>query len=148
MPYAIRLTGQTLPGVATPEAAARLAALFKLPAEKAAALLSGQPITIKTGLDEATAEKYLAALAKAGVAATRLSDEHPPTTDTPSPQAAAPDWSIAPVGVILSETREVSPPVVDLSGLSLAEPGVILAEPTAIPEPQIDISGLKVVTDD
>lgn len=148
MPYAIRLTGQTLPGVATPEAAARLAALFKLPAEKAAALLSGQPITIKTGLDEATAEKYLTALAKAGVAATRLSDEHPPTTDTPSPQAAAPDWSIAPVGVILSETREVSPPVVDLSGLSLAEPGVILAAPTAIPEPQIDISGLKVVADD
>ncbi|AUM12758.1 NINE protein [Ketobacter alkanivorans] len=64
--YNIVLTGHIQPGQDATAVAAKLAALMKLPPEKAQALLQGNASKVKTELDEATARRYLAALENTG----------------------------------------------------------------------------------
>jgi len=118
--YNIVLTGHTLSGHDATAVAAKLAALMKLPPEKAQALLKGNASKVKAGLDETAARRYQAALENTGaevrmdeqVAATQplelepAAPEHPPahrpTSDaadnppTPTPYAAPADGHLHP----------------------------------------------------
>ncbi|AHK77912.1 hypothetical protein M911_00380 [Ectothiorhodospira haloalkaliphila] len=165
--YLVAVTGQLVEGVDPATAQANLARLFRIPEARAAAMLSGKPVVIKKGVDEATARRYQASLREAGVLA-RLMACAPESGDSPvagaepestppassgdpsespnSPVAqaepAGPDWTLAPVGTDLSD-REAPPPLeVDLSELTLAEPGVTLGTPRDHPPLKVDTSDL------
>jgi len=153
--YRVLLTGTLASGADADLARAELARLFKLSGEKVEALLADAPVVIKKGLDEATANKYQAALHKAGwLSEVRLWETpggEAAASDTPGPAAPAPEEtgptplqaSLAPVGSLMADPREVPPLEVDLSEFSLAEPGARIGETREVSAPQVDLSGLS-----
>jgi hypothetical protein len=95
--YHVRLTGELMGGADAAQVAANLARLFKMPEEKAALLVSGQPRVVKKDADEATARKFQVALRQAGarcellpVGGETASAAPPPTATSPAPTAATP----------------------------------------------------------
>lgn len=151
------------------EVKSRLQQLFKADTARIDALFSGRPVPLKRNLDEATAVKYKAVLAKAGAEVAMA----PAASDKPSAPAASRGLSLAPVGSPLLRPRERNeppPPVaVDISALSLkpaegnllevserqatavaqvtvpdfdlAEVGAVLADPSARPAlPEVDFA--------
>jgi hypothetical protein len=66
--YRVILEGTTLPGFDPAVARTRLASLVKKDEDVAGQLLSGQPRTIKSSVDQATGIRYVNALTKIGVA--------------------------------------------------------------------------------
>ena len=64
--FHVVLTGEVEPDQDPTAVAARLAALMKLSAEQARALVQGRANRVKADVDSATAERYQAALAKTG----------------------------------------------------------------------------------
>jgi hypothetical protein len=165
--YQVTLIGTPIPGVPEAQARAGLARLFKLSDERVDALLADTPAVIKKGLDEVTARKYRAALQQAGwlaeigrpatgatppatptPAAAPSPVGAPATPDTPRPSAdAGPEpieASLAPVGSLMADPREVPPLEVDLAGITLAEPGAQIGEPPRDVAPlQVDLTGLS-----
>ncbi len=65
--YDVYYLGGLKPGVVEGEAAAKLAALFKLPLEKAEKLIRAKPRVMKSNLSKEKADKYLAALNRLGL---------------------------------------------------------------------------------
>jgi hypothetical protein len=66
--FRVVIEGRVLQGFAPDEVRRRLAALTGRSEEVAAKLLSGRPTTVKRGIDEATASRYVETLKKIGVA--------------------------------------------------------------------------------
>jgi hypothetical protein len=66
--HSIVIEGTTLPGVDLATAVRDLAKLTRTTEEAATQLLGGKPRTVKSGLDAATAERYVTALRNIGVA--------------------------------------------------------------------------------
>jgi hypothetical protein len=131
----------------------RLAELFKITPEKAAALLGQRRVVIKRGLNGMAAAKYLHAIRQAGAIAQAVDTASAEAARPPaeartqaSPPAPAPEapvsLTLAEVGVTLVEPEQVEEPSIDTSGLSIAEPGARLTELGDIEEPAIDLSGL------
>ncbi|MCY1279869.1 hypothetical protein D9M68_521180 [compost metagenome] len=171
--YEIAFSGQLVPGADPELVRANLAKLFQADAQRIAVLFSGRRIVIKNSLDGATAEKYRAAMERAGaraeVAAMAVEIEEvelaPPPTAEPAPAAApgrlqvaprdeymaafsdvdAPDFGIAPLGADLQDApAEPVPPQVDLSQFSLAPAGSDMGQAKAAqPAPPPDTSHLK-----
>ncbi|MCG5536010.1 hypothetical protein [Ectothiorhodospira mobilis] len=154
--YQVILTGDTVAGADPSGVRTRLAALFRIPEEKAEALLGGRPVVVKKGLDAATAERYRARLEQAGavaqVAAQPPEESAAPGdasgqeegTDRagPGPEAGA-GLTLAPPGSDLSDPEPAPPLQVDLSGLTLAEPGARIGEPREVPPLQVDTGELE-----
>lgn len=165
--YLVAVTGQLVDGVDPATAQANLVRLFRISEARAAAMLSGKPVVIKKGVDEATARRYQTSLREAGVLARLMacapeSGQSPtggvhatpvaPASDTdpvepstpPGPQAEASEeaWTLAPVGADLSDRDEPPSLEVDLSELTLAEPGVTLGTPRDDPPLKVDTSDL------
>lgn len=67
--YEIAFAGELAPGAVPEQVKANLAKLFQADAQRIEALFSGRRIVIKTDLDQATAEKYRALMARAGAVA-------------------------------------------------------------------------------
>jgi hypothetical protein len=65
--YRLVFRGKFLPGISPDEAIANLAGLFQVSAERIEALLANLPATIKRKLDVDAGNRYLEALAEAGV---------------------------------------------------------------------------------
>jgi len=65
--YDVYYLGRLKPGVVEEEAAAKLAALFKLPLEKAEKLIRAKPRVMKSNLSKEKADKYFAALDRLGL---------------------------------------------------------------------------------
>lgn len=96
--YTILFTGEILPGFSVDTVKANLAALFKSDSSKIEALFSGQPVPLKRNLPDAEADKYVAALQRAGAQASKqreamhlelvATNEHP-ADDEPQPGLAA-----------------------------------------------------------
>lgn len=151
--FDIIFRGDIVLGHQLAEVKLRLQQLFKADAAKVDALFTGRPVPLKRKLDEATANKYRAALLKAGAQvaicpsnnnttatvsksvgqsfakATPLVMPAPPLTNTLSTTSA--HWSIAPAGSDLLPANQrppvASPVVVDVTGLSLrAQDGNLL----------------------
>jgi uncharacterized protein (TIGR00266 family) len=64
--FKVQLNGQLAAGVDLATATANFAQLFKISAEKAQQMLASFPVTVKNNVDEATAQKFKAAIEKAG----------------------------------------------------------------------------------
>ena len=99
------LIGQPLAAVKV-----RMGQLFKLPPEQVDKLFTGKAVVLKRGLDQATAGKYKAAIAKAGaqvtIVATKGGDERAQRTRR---------LSLAPLGALLSpRSRGASANVKDI----------------------------------
>lgn len=67
--YEIAFSGQLVPGAPLEQVKANLARLFQADEQRIAMLFSGRRMVIKTGLDEAGAEKYRVTLERAGALA-------------------------------------------------------------------------------
>src|SRR5690606_6912628 len=67
--YEIAFSGQLVPGAAPDQVKANLARLFQADERRIALLFSGRRMVIKTGLDQAAAEKYRLTLERAGAIA-------------------------------------------------------------------------------
>ncbi|MFN2348780.1 MAG: hypothetical protein ABR558_04280 [Thioalkalivibrio sp.] len=148
--YRVLLTGNLASGADADQARAELARLFKLSGEKVEAMLADAPVVIKKGLDEATANKYQTALHKAGWLSEVRLWETPGGDTAPTETSAAADAgptaleaSLAPIGSLLADPREVPPLEVDLSEFSLAEPGARIGEIREVSAPKVDLSGLS-----
>lgn len=64
--YDIIFRGEIIAGHTIADVKLRLMSLFKTDSQKIEAIFSGKPITLKRNLDQASANKYLAVLTKAG----------------------------------------------------------------------------------
>ncbi|MEJ2574395.1 MAG: hypothetical protein P8164_12530 [Gammaproteobacteria bacterium] len=143
--YQIVVAGELVDGTNLPEVKAKLAALFKTPAERLDPLFSGKRVVIKKGLAADIAGKYVAAVRSAGLQcrAEEIVAEGEAQQPSPGPTAAAPGISLAPVGVTIIEPPAVTVPKFDVSAYSMAPAGETLIEPPAIPALDIDISALN-----
>lgn len=161
--FAVTFSGQLVDGANAEQVKANFAQLFKVDVAKVAPMFSGKPVTIKKGIDEATAKKYQQALLKAG-AICQVVVLEPAATATPSPAvtpqataaaanpaAAASDSTsgagltatLAEPGVLLKEPEQVSPLQVETSHLSLGAVGETIIEPEPVPEFQANLDGLS-----
>lgn len=142
---------------------ANLAKLFKTEPAKVEHLFSGQRVSIKKGVDAATARQYQTALGRAGalaeiVAARALAPtaapaavsavarakaggpaETPPAARRETPPIA-PDYTVAEPGAMLVEARPVPPAQIDTAHLSLADVGADLVEHRPVAAPDYDLS--------
>lgn len=64
--FKVQLNGQLAAGVDLATATVNFAQLFKISAEKAQQMLASFPVTVKNNVDETTAQKFKAAIEKAG----------------------------------------------------------------------------------
>ena len=139
--YQIVVTGELVDGAYLPEVKVKLAALFKMPAEKLDPLFSGKRVVIKKGLEAEAAGKYVAAVRAAGLicGAEESVAEAAQASEPPRESGV----SLAPVGVTLIDPPPVATPEIDVSTYSLASVGEVLVEPPEILEADIDISALS-----
>lgn len=72
--YSIMFAGEVLPDFTLDTVKANLASLFKIDLDKIEALFSGQPVPLKRNLESAEADKYLAALQRAGAKVSKQSE--------------------------------------------------------------------------
>lgn len=84
--FKIITEGKLLSGHNLPNVQLTIARLFKQPVEKILPLLSGNPVTIKTGLNHAQALQYLEAMEKAGLQAKMIPLSAPQQPDLPAPK--------------------------------------------------------------
>lgn len=85
--HKVILSGNALPGFDLSETKQRFAATFKLPPETVARYFQGKPVVIKSNIDRPTAERYCAAIEKAGGACSIVSMEE--TTQQPPAEPRA-----------------------------------------------------------
>jgi len=148
--YDVIFIGTLQAGADPAQVRENMARLFKTEPARIEHLFSGQPVTIKKGVDAATGRQYVDALAKAGALADLAelieappapASLLPPASDVKaSPAPATPRG--APVTVPPAIAARSAPP--QAPGYSVAEPGVILVE-VATPSPvRIDTAHLSV----
>ena len=144
----------------------RLQAMLKASDAQMDVMFSGQPVTLKKAVDEATAERYLDAFTKAGaklelaqVAAPAAQNKQPaaalkePVAASTRESSTTPESSsafgLAEVGADLISATERPPEVeasVTTSHLTLASPGTTLADsesPESMTPAPVDISHLQ-----
>ena len=152
--FAVVFKGELINGADPAQVRANLAKLFKADAERIEAMFTGKPVVIKKGVDEDTANNYVAVLAKAGASAKvvemRAKTENappqaavekpavPPESTTAKPAATADQ--AAPSAPSPDEQSTQAPP--QPLDTSMAEPGVILVEPEHVEAPNIDTAHL------
>ena len=161
--YKLVFSGRIAEGMAAADVVVGLARLLKTEPAKIAPMFSGQTVVLRKGLDEATAQQYLAALAKVGALAERVPmvDVVPPPVRPAAPlppalapvapaiaRAAAgapvaPALDLAPVGATLLEVVAVNPPAIDTSHLSVLAPGPLLLDTEIVAAPFFDLSELS-----
>jgi hypothetical protein len=135
--YAIVFKGEILDGADSAAVQQKIGAMFKADAAKLAALFSGKPIAIKKNVDEATANKFIAAFAKAGAKAYVKNMAAPAPapqqeTITAAPTSSGDEVSYNPDAD--ASLREAPQTVVNLQagsleGLSMSEPTEFLVDP-------------------
>jgi hypothetical protein len=134
--------GDIVVGHTLPEVKQRFGQLFKISAAQVDKLFTGKPVVLKRDLDRSTAEKYQAAISKAG-AQVQIIDPGAKATRTVR-------LSLAPAGSPVlppSHRAKVEPAVVDTSHLSLrAQQGNLVdANELEQPEPlNLDIANWEV----
>lgn len=151
--YEIAFSGQLVPGAPLEQVKANLARLFQADEQRIAMLFSGRRMVIKTGLDEAGAEKYRVTLERAGaVAEVRSLDVEvekvelapPPEPRQPSVASApAPASPSAPSGAKVVPRDEYMAAFADVEApdFGIAPVGVDLQdEKPETPAPAVDLS--------
>jgi len=125
--FDVFLTGQLAGDKALADVINNLAALFKIPQERASALLSQAPVVVKGSIDSATCEKYRAAIERTGA---RCRIEPVPHLEL--------DVDILPVAtpkpIAASKTAPAPAPVVVQTPLPNSQ------KPTVAPTPAVQLS--------
>ncbi len=169
--YEIAFSGQLVPGAAPDQVKANLARLFQADERRIALLFSGRRMVIKTGLDQAAAEKYRLTLERAGaIAEVRDLDAElveeielapppgtapqaapaaaPATAPTPAQTASLASGSSAAVGELDVQPRDAYMAAfssVKAPAFGIAPVGADLQDAKPEPEaPKLDLSGLSV----
>lgn len=152
--FEVVFSGKLVEGAAPEKVKANVAALFKVEVAKVERLFSGAAVSIKKGIDEATAKKYQMALHRAG-AITRVVNRAAVASDATAKQAPAPAEtqakpaspaatpSAADSGLQKSVVKQAPAGVGELGTATIDAPGTVLVEHQDIPEPHIDTSGLQ-----
>lgn len=146
--YEIAFSGQLVPGAPLDQVKANLARLFQADEQRIAMLFSGRRMVIKTGLDEAGAEKYRITLERAGaVAEVRALDveveevELAPPPEPQRPAAVAPAASPAGAKVIPRDEYMAAFVDVEAPDFGIAPVGVDLQDEKPDPQaPALDLS--------
>jgi hypothetical protein len=152
--YDIVFNGELLPGFAPAQVADNLGRLFKATPETVARLLGGGSHVLKRGADADTAQKYAAAMQRAGARAQLRPVADAPGTEAPAPATApsppAPAVSapvpapaevslaLAPAGgelLAAHERRVVEPVVVETRHIKLVSTFMAPPEPERAPPP-------------
>jgi len=167
--FQILVNGTLAEGAQIDQVKQNIASLFKTSLDKVEPMFSGRKMSVKKGLDQQTAQKYKAAINKAGLAAAIAPMEDGASSDnnskgessldnavlavtgsilderptTPTPDIDTSDLVIGPVGEELVEASVIAEPNIDTSQLSIGEIGEDVVEPSTIKEPDIDISNLS-----
>ncbi|WP_462379214.1 hypothetical protein [Pseudomonas sp. Marseille-QA0892] len=170
--FEIVFKGELQPNADPALVRANLARLFQIDAARVEALFAGRRV-LKTGLDEAAAEKYRAVMARAGARVevaviepvVPMPQANAPSVESPSPSSGAlrvaprdeymaafadvqaPDFGLAEVGSDLQDSKPLPvAPKIDLSGLTLAPVGSDMGQAPAAAAPEApDVSHLKVL---
>lgn len=161
--FEVVFNGKLVEGAAPEKVKANVAALFKVEVAKVERLFSGATVSIKKGVDEATAKKYQMALHRAGAitgvvnraaaaapktAAAQAAPAKASTTaqakKPAAPAARAPARpSAADVGLKKSVVKQAPAGAGELGAAGIDAPGTVLVEHQDLPEPQIDTSALS-----
>ncbi len=130
--FDIVFAGQIVEGADPTQVQERLAVLFKMGREAIQDLFSGRRYAIKKDLDRATAQRYQAALAKAG-ALCELAEQRDAAT-----------FTIARPGTLLTDPYVAPPPTIDISGLAMLEAGRDVLDEYPVPvAPTLDVSAIS-----
>lgn len=145
--YEIAFSGQLVSGAAPEQVKANLARLFQADEQRIAMLFSGRRMVIKTGLDEAGAEKYRVTLERAGavaeVRALEAEIEEVEPAPPPQPQRAAAAVTPGPAGVKVVPRDEYMAAFADVEApdFGIAPVGVDLQDEKPEPQaPKVDLS--------
>lgn len=169
--FEVVFSGEVLDGFDPAETRAKIGKLFNADEAKIVKLFSGNSVVIKKSLDQATANKYVAAFKNAGARAVardtaeteveEIQAAAPPaepaaTAPKPAPAAPTSSATVNPDAFEYNSTAAAPPAPKtqvdlnanpDLSGLTMRENTGNLVDPSEdMPEPQIDISGLTVAS--
>ncbi|GLS26892.1 hypothetical protein [Marinibactrum halimedae] len=159
--YDLVFRGDIVIGQPLAEVKQKLGMLFKIDAQKVEQLFAGGSVTLKKGLNQATAEKYKAAIQKAGAIVAVVESSKNAPRSSPKPvgnreraaraREAATAWTLAPVGADLVESQhrsgEAQEVAVDISHLSVSAQQGNLIQEGEIERPEavvVDISRLDV----
>lgn len=158
--FEVVFRGRVLKGYETADVKKKLAALFKINEATAEKLFSGKRVTVKKGLDEATARKYRDVLRSAGANASIVTvgagGNAPKAASKPAAESAsaAPGedpsagedgtWVLDPVGTVLAQADKPDSPQIDVSGMSIAEVGTVFDTPAIAEAPQFNFSEFTV----
>ena len=150
--FEIAFSGQLLVGAQLELVQANLAKLFQADAQRIAQLFSGRQVILKNNLDAETAEKYRAALARAGaVAEVRMMEPEieevelaPPPEPEPHRPAVMPATAPARLQVIPRDEYMAAFVGVDAPDFGIAPVGADLQDSRApAPTPQLNLSGIS-----
>lgn len=163
--YEIVFFGQLVPGAQVDRVKANLTKLFQADAQRIATLFSGRRLVLKNNLDQASAEKYRAALERAGAHAdmVEMAGQSPAPVATKAPVQHAdeveveevelapppdePSWTRRPMPMPPSAAKLVKAQVkprdvymaafvdVDAPDYTLSDLGRDVQDPKAMPEP-------------
>ncbi|MCZ6664657.1 MAG: hypothetical protein O7B81_05080 [Gammaproteobacteria bacterium] len=148
--FAVVFKGKVVEGADPAQVRANLAKLFKADAKRIEAMFSGKTVVVKKGVDEDTAQHYIALLSKAGAVAAIVDTTaktqavskpaaepvKPEQSEPATPQAAVPTQAPA---AAADETSSTPPQAIDAT---MAEPGVILVDPQHVEAAIIDTAHL------
>lgn len=158
--FEVVFSGKLSEGASLEQVKGNVAALFKVEVAKIERLFSGATVSIKKGLDEATAKKYQMALLKAGAICQVVNGAAPaaapvaPVASAPPKGDAAPVAPVAPVaaaqgaessslGLQKSVVMAAPTGLGELGGATVDAPGIVLVAHQEVAPPQIDTSMLS-----
>jgi len=140
--FQIVVNGSLTEGAELEQVKQNIAKLFKTSLDKVEPMFSGRKLAVKKNLDRETAQKYKAAIIKAGLAAAVAPMAGTPAAKQP-PAGGEFDASLAATGSIMDETPPPAEPDIDTSMLGMQASGVDLDQQAPPPEPDIDVSALS-----
>lgn len=143
--FQVVVNGTLTKGAQLDQTKQNIAKLFKTSLDKVEPMFSGKTLAVKKGLDEATAQKYKAAIVKSGLAAGVVAMETSAVPQQPQNSTAAEATSLdaatlAATGSMMDETPPPAAPDIDTSQYVMGTVGETLAEQANVPEPDIDTS--------
>lgn len=109
--YHIVFRGDIQMGQTLPQVKQNLATLFGLDIAKVEALFTGKPVVLKRNLNETSAAKFKAALARAGAVVAIKADAATAASTVNSMAASQYTWTLAPAGMNLLRIAERKKPV-------------------------------------
>ncbi len=154
--YDIFFSGKTVAGADLAEVKQKLARIFNTESGQIEYLFTGNPVKVKSGVDQETAIKYRVAFRNAGALVeiqsadpvTTQARAAPPATPAGESTIASGEMTLLPArtGSLIDCAPTIQPaPLPDTSALSLAKPGTLLDQTTPPPAVAIDTGTLSLL---